>query len=149
MSGWTFVIAMLVRAYGLGGSTYSGIEAISNNVILLAEPRLRTGRLTLLYVALTLAFTAGGLILLDSLWEFQPVSGQPLNATVFSAIIGQLGFIGGANDAWMSLTLALEAAILLVAANAMLIFAPTLLANMGSDAWLPHQFRNLSVRLVR
>ena len=148
-SGWTFVVALLIRAYGLGGSTYSGIEAISNNVNLLAEPRIRTGRLTLLYVALTLAFTAGGLILLYSLWEIRPVSGQTLNATVFSAIITQLGFRGGANDAWMSLTLGLEAAILLVAANAMLIFAPTLLASMASDSWLPHQFRNLSVRLVR
>ena len=148
-SGWAFVVALLIRSYALGGSTYSGIEAISNNVNLLAEPRIRTGRLTLLYVTLTLAFTAGGLILLYSLWEIRPVSGQTLNATVFSAIIAQLGFRGGAFDAWMSLTLGLEAAILLVAANAMLIFAPTLLANMASDSWLPHQFRNLSVRLVR
>lgn len=148
-SGWAFVVALLIRAYGLGGSTYSGIEAISNNVNLLAEPRIRTGRLTLLYVALTLAFTAGGLILLYSLWEIQPVSGQTLNATVFGAIFARLGFHGGAIGASMSLTLGLEAAILLVAANAMLIFAPTLLANMASDSWLPHQFRNLSVRLVR
>jgi len=148
-SGWTFLVALLIRAYGLGGSTYSGVEAISNNVNLLAEPRVRTGRLTLLYVALTLAFTAGGLILLYSLWEIRPVGGQTLNATVFAAILGHLGFRGGEFDALISLTLGLEAAILLVAANSMLIFAPTLLANMASDSWLPHQFRNLSVRLVR
>ncbi len=148
-SGWAFVVALVIRAYGLGGSTYSGIEAISNNVNLLAEPRIRTGRLALLYVALTLAFTAGGLILLYSLWDIQPVSGQTLNATLLSAITAQLGLHGRGADAWMSLTMGLEAAILLVAANAMLIFAPTLLANMASDSWLPHQFRNLSVRLVR
>jgi hypothetical protein len=46
-------------------------------------------------------------------------------------------------------TLALEGAILLVAANSILIFAPLLLGNMASDSWLPHRFRNLSNRLVR
>ncbi len=148
VSGWAFVIALLIRAYGLGGSTYSGVEAVSNNVHLLAEPRIRTGRLTLLYVALTLAFIAGGLVLLYSLWGIEPVRGQTLNATVFGAVIGQLG-LGAGGDALLSLTLGLEAAILLVAANSMLIFAPSLLANMASDSWLPHQFRNLSVRLVR
>src|SRR4029077_19328074 len=27
-TGWTFVVALLVRAYGLGGSTFSGVEAV-------------------------------------------------------------------------------------------------------------------------
>lgn len=148
-SGWLFVVALLVCAYGLGGSTYSGVEAVSNNVHLLAEPRLKTGRLTLAYLGLTLAFIAGGLILLYSLWGAGPVRGQTLNATVFGAIIARLGVGAGMGGALLFLTLALEAAILLVAANSILIFAPSLLANMAADSWLPHQFRNLSVRLVR
>src|ERR1700674_266552 len=90
-TGWTFVVALLVRAYGLGGSTYSGVEAISNNVNLLAEPRVRTGRLTMLYVALTLAFTAGGIIFLYFLWGVEVIPGQTLNATVFGAILPRLG----------------------------------------------------------
>lgn len=148
-SGWIFVLALMVRAYGLGGSTYSGVEAISNNVNLLAEPRIKTGRLTMLYVALTLAFTAGGLVLLYSLWQVHPVAGQTLNATVFGEILPRLGVGQEGARALLTLTLGLEAAILLVAANSILIFAPSLLANMASDSWLPHQFRNLSLRLVR
>jgi uncharacterized membrane protein len=142
-------MALLVRAYGLGGSTYSGVEAISNNVQLLAEPRIRTGRVTMSYVAFTLAFTAGGLVLLYSLWDVQPQPGSTLNAAVFEQVLSQLPLGPQGRGALLTLTLGLEAAILFVAANSMLIFAPSLLANMAADSWLPHQFRNLSLRLVR
>jgi amino acid transporter len=148
-TGWIFVVALLVRAYGLGGSTFSGVEAISNNVNLLAEPRVKTGRVTMFYVALTLAFIAGGLILLYSLWDVRPLPGQTLNAATLSAVLPGLGLSRSAGHFLVLLTLALEAAILLVAANSIFIFAPSLLANMASDSWLPHQFRNLSILLVR
>jgi len=148
-SGWVFVIALFIRAYGLGGSTYSGVEAISNNVNLLAEPRVRTGRLTMLCVSASLAFIAGGLIVLYSTWRAQAVSGETLNASVFSAILASLGLDQGTTQSMLLLIMALEAAILLVAANSILIFGQSLLAHMASDSWLPHQFRNLSVRLVR
>src|SRR5262249_9827146 len=36
-SGWIFVAALFLRAYSLGGGTYTGIEAVSNNVQSLAE----------------------------------------------------------------------------------------------------------------
>jgi amino acid transporter len=148
-TGWVFVVALLVRAYGLGGSTYSGVEAVSNNVNLLAEPRIRTGRITMFYVAMTLALIAGGQVLLFSLWDIRPLPGQTLNAALFGAMLPGLGFGAAAGHALVVLTLALEAAILLVAANSIFIFAPSLLANMAADSWLPHQFRNLSVLLVR
>ncbi len=148
-SGWTFVAAIFLRAYGLGGSTYSGVESMSNQVNLLAEPRLKTGRMAMLYVALSLAFTAGGIMLLYSLESVRPVRGQTLNAIAFGAIIGKLGLDGASSQALLLLTLALEGAILLVAANSILIFAPSLLGNMATDSWLPHRFRNLSSRLVR
>ncbi|HEX4598691.1 MAG TPA: amino acid permease [Burkholderiaceae bacterium] len=149
LTGWVFVIALLIRAYGLGGSTFSGVEAISNNVNLLAEPRVKTGRLTMFYVALTLAFIAGGLILLYSLWDIRPLPGHTLNAAILGAVLPALGLSASAARSLIWITLLLEAAILLVAANSIFIFAPSLLANMAADSWLPHQFRNLSVLLVR
>jgi len=147
--GWTVVAAILLRAYALGGSTYSGVESMSNHVNLLAEPRVKTGRMAMFYVALSLGFTAGGIVLLYSLESVQPVQGQTLNAIAFSAIIAKLGLDSSTGHALLVLTLALEGAILLVAANSILIFAPSLLGNMASDSWLPHRFRNLSSRLVR
>jgi hypothetical protein len=148
-TSWIFVLAVFVRAYALGGSTYAGVEAISNHVNLLAEPRVRNARVAMFYVALTLAFTAGGIVLLYSLQAVRPVPGQTLNAIVFRGAIGDLGLDSAASQALLVLTLALEGAILLVAANSILIFAPSLLGNMACDSWLPHRFRNLSGRLVR
>ena len=148
-AGWAFVAAIFIRAYALGGSTYSGVESISNHVNLLAEPRVKNGRMTMLYVAISLAFTAGGIILLYSLEDVRPIQGQTLNAIAFSAVIAKLGLDNTTNQILLLVTLSLEGAILLAAANSILIFAPLLLGNMASDSWLPHRFRNLSSRLVR
>ncbi len=147
--GWVFVITLFVRAYALGGSTYTGVEAVSNNLHLLAEPRLRTGRLTMLYSALSLAFTAGGIILLYSLWQVRAVHGQTLNAVLFGAIIPQLGLGNWGSHLLLLLVLALEGGLLFVAANSVFISGPSVLSNMAADSWVPHQFRNLSSRLVR
>jgi hypothetical protein len=39
------------------------LEAVSNNINMLVEPRVPNGRRTMLYMATSLAFTAGGIIL--------------------------------------------------------------------------------------
>ena len=62
--GWLFAVSLFLRAYSLGGGTYTGIEAVSNNVQSLAEPRVATGKWTMFYMAASLSFTAGGIILL-------------------------------------------------------------------------------------
>src|SRR5947199_6457853 len=89
--GWVGVASLLLRAYSLGGGTYTGIEAVSNNVQALAEPRVRTGKWTMFYMAVSLAFTAGGVILLYLLWDVRHVEGQTLNAVTFESIIASFG----------------------------------------------------------
>jgi amino acid transporter len=147
-SGWIFVAALFLRAYSLGGGTYTGIEAVSNNVQSLAEPRVETGRLTMLYMALSLAFTAGGIILLYLLWFAKPVEGQTLNAVVFGSIIQTFNWGDGAGAAALTVVLATEAGLLLVASNTGFLGGPAVLANMAADSWVPHKFRYLSTRLV-
>jgi amino acid transporter len=147
--GWLAVAALLLRAYSLGGGTYTGIEAVSNNVQSLVEPRIRTGKWTMFYMALSLAFTAGGIIVLYLLWGAQHVEGRTLNAVTFESIIAHLGMGSDAlNQAALVIVLALEAGLLLVAANTGFLGGPAVLANMAVDSWMPHQFRNLSSRLV-
>ncbi|MDE2148366.1 MAG: APC family permease [Gammaproteobacteria bacterium] len=148
-AGWLFTVSLLLRAYSLGGGTYTGIEAVSNNVNVLAEPRARTGKLTMLYMAASLAFTAGGIILLYLLWQVTPQPGQTLNAVVFGKIIGSLGL----GDPWLrhallALVLASEGGLLLVAANTGFLGGPAVLANLAVDRWAPRQFRQLSNRMV-
>jgi len=142
------LIGLLLVAYSQGGGTYTGLEAVSNNVNVLAEPRVKTGKVTMFYMAVSLAVTAGGIILLYLLWGVQPKDGQTLNAVVFGQIIGNLGMTAGVNQTLLTITLAFEAGLLFVAANTGFLGGPAVLSNMALDSWLPHQFRYLSQRLV-
>ena len=144
-TGWFFAVALFIRAYGMGGGTYTGIEAVSNSVNLLKEPRVRTGQWTMFYMALSLSFTAGGIILLYLLWRVQPSSGQTLNAVAFSAVVAD--WPSGGNIL-VAFTMLVEAGLLFVAANTGFLGGPATLANMAADEWVPHRFGQLSERLV-
>src|SRR5262249_61667371 len=147
--GWIGVAALVLRAYSLGGGTYTGIEAVSNNVQSLAEPRVSTGKWTMFYMALSLSFTAGGIILLYLLWNVSPEEGQTLNAVTFRAILESTGWESPVlQNGSLLLVLALEGGLLLVAANTGFLGGPAVLANMAADSWVPHQYRYLSARVV-
>lgn len=142
--GWFGVMGLTLHAYSLGSGTYTGLEAVSNNANHLAEPRVKTGKRTMLYMAISLSFMAGGIILLYLLWGVQPVPGKTLNATVFQLILGNT-WLG---QSTLVLVLELEAGLLLVAANAGFAAGPSVLANMAVDNWMPNRFRHLSSRLT-
>lgn len=142
--GWMPALALIFHAYSLGGGTYTGLEAVSNNVNKLREPRVATGKWTMFYMATSLSLTAAGIILLYLLWEPQPQAGQTLNAVVFHSILGD-SEIG---KFMLMLTLLLETGLLIVAANTGFLAGPSVLANMAIDSWVPNRFRHLSTRLV-
>ena len=147
--GWTSLIAFVLLAYAQGGGTYTGLEAVSNNVNVLAEPRVRTGKLTMLYMAISLAFTAGGILLIYMLWKVVPVEGMTYNAVAFGSVLSDMGFSSPAsNSTALLVVLAFEAGLLFVAANTGFLGGPAVLANMAADSWVPHKFRYLSSRLV-
>lgn len=147
--GWGPAVSLLLLAYSLGGGTYTGIEAVSNNIDRLAEPRVRTGKVTMLYMATSLAFTAGGIILLYLIWDVSSVPGQTLNAVVFGSIMADWNLFGiPLGTALLTVVLAFEAGLLIVAANTGFLGGPAVLANMAADRWMPHQFAYLSTRLV-
>ena len=137
-------LAMFLKAYSLGGGTYTGLEAVSNNVNMLAEPKVRTGKLTMLYMAISLSLTASGILLLYLLWHIHPVHHKTLNAVLFSHIVSRLHL----RHYWVWLILFFEATLLLVGANSGFLGCPSVLANMASDKWLPRRFSELSDRLV-
>ncbi|HLB56911.1 MAG TPA: APC family permease [Coxiellaceae bacterium] len=142
--GTLLMLAFILHAYSLGSGTYTGIEAVSNNVNKLVEPRVKTGKMTMLYMAISLAVVAGGITLLYMLYHVHPVHGKTLNAVVFGEILGssRAGHIG------LVITLLFEGGILFVAANTGFLAGPTVLANMAADNWLPRRFQLLSSRLV-
>ncbi|MDB5968304.1 MAG: family permease [Hydrocarboniphaga sp.] len=147
-SGVMFVIALFLRAYSIGGGTYTGIEAVSNNINMLAEPRVKTGHYTMFYMAVSLALMAGGIIMLYLLWDAAPTPGQTLNAVTFRQIIEQIFGSGSTANIALGTVLLLEAGLLMVAANTGFLGGPAVLASMASDRWVPRQFRQLSNRMV-
>ena len=148
--GWVFVLSIFLKAFSMGGGTYTGLEAVSNNVNTLSEPRVRTAKITMFLVAISLAFMAAGIILLYLLWGVNKVPGQTLNATTFYAITEGWYFNGIQLGKFVvPIVLILEAGLLIVAANAGFLAGPNVVASMASDEWMPKSFSSLSSRLVQ
>ena len=141
------IFLLFLRAYSLGGGTYTGIEAVSNGLQIMREPKVNTGKRTMLYMAASLALTAGGLFLCYLLWELSPLSEKTertLNAILADALFGRWPF-----GHWIAfITILSEGALLMVGAQAGFIDAPRVMANMAVDSWLPRRFASLSERLT-
>jgi amino acid transporter len=138
------LLLLFLRAYSLGGGTYTGIEAVSNGLPIMREPKVETGKRTMVYMGTSLAFTASGLLLCYLLWEVTPVPGKTMNAVLTESLAGGLPF----GETLIVLTLFSEAMLLVVAAQAGFIDGPRVLANMAVDSWVPHRFAALSERLT-
>jgi amino acid transporter len=148
-AGWLFVVSVLLRAYSFGAGTFTGIEAISNNCNVLAEPRVRTGKWAMMYLAISLAGVAGALMVLYLLWGVAPVAGQTLNAVVFDRVLTAIAPARWPlHHAVLLVVMAFAAALLFVAANTGFLGGPAVLANMALDRWVPTWMANLSTRLV-
>jgi amino acid transporter len=144
--GWFGLLAVLLKAYSMGAGTYTGIEAVSNGLSILREPRVQTGRRTMLYMGASLAITVAGLLLAYLLYRVAPVDGKTLNAVLFEKLTATWSPTAGSTFIWV--TLASEAALLLIAAQAGFLDGPRVLANMALDRWFPTRFANLSDRFV-
>ncbi len=138
------ILLLFLRAYSLGGGTYTGIEAVSNGLQIMREPRVQTGKRTMVYMATSLAFTAGVLLLCYLLVAVKPVEGKTLNAVLADNL-----FATWPMGNWLAfITIFSEGALLLVAAQAGFVDGPRVMANMAVDSWFPHRFAALSVRLT-
>jgi len=137
------------RAYSMGAGTYTGIEAVSNGLPILREPRTVTGKRTMLYMAVSLAFIAGGILVAYLLAGVEPVRGKTLNAVLFETLTHrwQLGGFSLSGPI-VTITLITEGALLFVAAQTGFVGGPQVLATMAADRWVPRRFSNLSERLV-
>ncbi|MFH1016556.1 MAG: APC family permease [Pseudomonadota bacterium] len=145
---WGLFLVFL-RAYSMGGGTYTGIEAISNGVGTLEEPRIQTGRRTMLYLAASLSLTAAGLFICYMLFGVRPVEGQTLNAVLANAFAAKWNLFGlPVGSAFVVITMFSESVLLLIAAQTGFIDGPRVMANMALDSWLPKRFASLSDRLT-
>ena len=144
--GWLGLLGAVLRAYSLGAGTYTGIEAVSNGMNALREPRVQTGKRTMVYMAASLAFVVGGLLLAYLLYHVTPEEGKTLNAVLFERITA--GWPRGAAKLFVIAAMASSGALLVIAAQTGFFGGPRILANMAVDRWMPTRFATLSDRLV-
>jgi amino acid transporter len=135
---------LFLRAFSMGGGTYTGIEAVSNGLQILREPRVQNGKKTMAYMSASLALTAGGILVCYLLLGVSPVAGRTLNAVLADQVFGGWGI----GSALALVTIFTEGAILLVAAQAGFVDGPRVMGNMAVDYWFPHRFASLSDRLT-
>ena len=140
----TFLI--IIRAYSMGAGTYTGIEAVSNGMPILREPKVATARKTMFLMTISLSFMVLGLMLCYMLFDVQLNTHKTLNAVLFENLTAGWGpFWSGS---FVLVTLISEAALLFVAAQTGFIDGPRIMANMAIDHWFPKRFASLSDRLV-
>jgi amino acid transporter len=147
--GLAGTLAIFVRAYALGGGTYTGIEAVSNGVAMMREPRVATARRTMVLMGTSLAVTAGGILIGYLVTGAQPEEGRTMNAVLLDRVASGWSLAGvDVGAAFVVLALVSEGALLCVAAQAGFIDGPRVMANMALDSWLPHRYAALSDRLT-
>jgi amino acid transporter len=144
--GLVGVFLLILRAYSMGAGTYTGIEAVSNGLPILREPKVQTGKKTMLYMAVSLALVAAGLLVAYLVYQVKPEEGKTLNAVLFETMtrtwnshLARVFVVG---------TLVAESVLLMVAAQAGFLDGPRVLANMALDRWMPTKFSTLSDRFV-
>ena len=142
--GFFGLFLIFIRAYSLGGGTYTGIEAVSNGLQIMRDPKVQTGKRTMVYMATSLAITAGGLLFCYLLFDVHPNAHKTLNSVLADSLFGSWTY----GKAIAVVTIFSEGAILFVASQAGFIDAPRVMANMAVDSWLPHRFSVFSARLT-
>ncbi len=139
-------IVLIMRAYSMGAGTYTGIEAVSNGIPVLREPKVQTAKRTMHYMAGSLAFMVLGLMLGYLLYRVEHQTGKTLNAVLLERITA--GWNGHTGRVFVLVTLISEAVLLFVAAQTGFIDGPRVLSNMAIDRWFPSRFAILSDRFV-
>jgi amino acid transporter len=143
------VFVIFMTAYSRGAGTYTGIEAVSNGLQMMREPRVATGKRTMVYLSASLAFTAGGILLCYLLFGIRPQEGKTLNGVLIEAFAANWHLFGlPVGKGFVVVALASEGALLFVAAQTGFIDGPRVMSNMAIDSWLPRRFASLSDRLT-
>lgn len=139
------MIFLILRAYSMGAGTFTGIEAVSNGMPMLRDPKVQTAKRTMNYMAVSLATIVAGLMVAYLLFGVRHVPGKTLNAVLFESMTAEWGLAG---TVFVLITLFSEATLLFVAAQTGFLGGPGVLSNMALDRWAPGRFASLNDRLV-
>ncbi len=136
---------LILKAFSMGAGTFTGIEAVSNGMPVLREPKRATAKRTMAFMAFSLTFMVLGLMISYLLFHVEPAQNKTLNAVLFESVTKEWTVFG---PPFVIIILISEACLLFVAAQTGFLDGPRVLANMATDKWFPTSFAMLSDRLV-
>lgn len=139
-------IFILLRAFANGGSSLTGLEAISNGVSLFQSPEGKNARITMNIMSGLLGTLVFGVSWFASHLKVIPYSsGTPSVISVIAKSILGNGFMG---HFWFGFTQFATMLILVAGANTVYNAFPILAANISADGFLPKQFSARGHKLV-
>ena len=130
--------------------TYTGIEAVSNGLQIMREPKVETAKRTMVLMAISLALTAGGITLGYLLLHVTPGHRADDERGARRPVRRRLPALGAAGGPVVRVDhprLGGAAALRRRAGRASST-GPRVMANMAVDSWAPHRFAQLSDRLT-
>jgi amino acid transporter len=139
-------ILVLLRSFANGGSSLTGVEAISNTVTVFRKPQGRNARRVLTAMACILGFLLAGVAYLAHVTHASPyVAGYP---SVLSEIARAVFGYGVVGNVFYILVQTATAAILFTGANTSFNGFPALASFVAEDRFLPRQLMKRGYRLV-
>jgi amino acid transporter len=139
-------VFILLRAFANGGSSLTGLEAISNGVSLFQSPEGKNARITMNIMSGLLGTLVFGVSWFASRLKVVPyTSGTPSVVSVIAKSILGGGLIG---HIWFGFTQFATMLILIAGANTVYNAFPILAANISDDGFLPKQFARRGHKLV-
>jgi amino acid transporter len=139
-------ILVLLRAFANGGSSLTGVEAISNTVTVFQKPQGLNARRVLTAMACILAFLLAGVAYLAHVTHAAPyAAGYP---SVLSEVARSVFGHGVVGNVFYILVQVSTAAILFTGANTSFNGFPALASFVAEDRFLPRQLMKRGHRLV-
>ncbi|ORA82150.1 amino acid permease [Mycobacterium malmoense] len=139
-------ILVLLRSFANGGSSLTGVEAISNTVDVFRKPQGRNASRVLTAMAAILGFLLAGVAYLAYVTHATPY------LTEYPSVLSQVGRAvfgnGVIGDIFYVLVQAATAAILFTGANTSFNGFPALASFVAEDRFLPRQLTKRGHRLV-
>lgn len=139
-------VTALLRGVANGGSSLTGLEAISNSVAAFKKPEARNARITLVVMSSVLGFLVLGVTLIAHWSHASPYQvGSP---TVIAQVAGWVFGSGGAGTALRGLVLVATTLILFTGGNTSFNGFPYLASFVAGDSFLPRQLTRRGHRLA-
>ena len=139
-------ITVILRGVANGGSSLTGLEAISNSVGAFRRPEARNGRITLVIMSCVLGFLVLGVTLLAHWSHASPyAAGSP---TVVAQVAGWVCGANGVGLALKDLVVIATMLILFTGGNTSFNGFPYLASFVAADSFLPRQLTRRGHRLA-